>query len=173
MCPVSSEEAHFSRSSTLERHPTNGLILRHTHLDSSILTLRVENKGDSVEQPDACDVHCRKGSEKSFHFPHRYASFSDSHRRSRLRRRRRGPQPFFAGGAATVQAAVTPDPVSASTPATSPTQIATSTPRPTPAPEPTASPTPTRVESSTPVPEAKVEDSTSATEDAMAARIAS
>ena len=98
MCPVSSEEAHFSRSSTLERHPTNGLILRHTHLDSSILTLRVENKGDSVEQPDACDVHCRKGSEKSFHFPHRYASFSDSHRRSRLRRRRREPKSFFAGG---------------------------------------------------------------------------
>ena len=74
-------------------------------------------------------------------------------------------------GPATVQAAVTPDPVSASTPATSPTQIATSTPRPTPAPEPTASPTPTRVESSTPVPEAKVEDSTSATEDAMAAEL--
>ena len=79
--------------------------------------------------------------------------------------------PSLPVGAATVQAAVTPDPVSASTPATSPTQIATSTPRPTPAPEPTASPTPTRVESSTPVPEAKVEDSTSATEDAMAAEL--
>ena len=85
--------------------------------------------------------------------------------------------PSLPVGAATVQAAVTPDPVSTSTqiqlstPATSPTQIPTSTPRPTPAPEPTASPTPTRVESSTPVPEAKVEDSTSATEDAMAAEL--
>ena len=85
--------------------------------------------------------------------------------------------PSLPVGAATVQAAVTPDPVSTSTqtqlstPATSPTQIPTSTPRPTPAPEPTASPTPARVESSTPVPEAKVEDSTSATEDAMAAEL--
>ena len=85
--------------------------------------------------------------------------------------------PSLPVGAATVQAAVTPDPVSTSTqtqlstPATSPTQIPTSTPRPTPAPEPTASPTPARVESPTPVPEAKVEDSTSATEDAMAAEL--
>ena len=79
--------------------------------------------------------------------------------------------PSLPVGAATVQAAVTPDPVSASTPATSPTQIATSTPRPTPAPEPTASPTPARVESPTAVPEAKVEDSTSASEDAMAAEL--
>ena len=86
--------------------------------------------------------------------------------------------PSLPVGAATVQAAVTPDPVSTSTqtqlstPATSPTQIPTSTPRPTPAPEPTASPTPARVESPTPVPEANVEDSTSATEeDAMAAEL--
>ena len=85
--------------------------------------------------------------------------------------------PSLPVGAATVQAAVTPDPVSTSTqtqlttPAPSPTQIATSTPRPTPAQEPTASPTPARVESSTPAPEAKVEDSTSATEDAMATEL--
>ena len=85
--------------------------------------------------------------------------------------------PSLPVGPATVQPAGTPDPVSTSTqthlttPAPSPTQIATSTPRPTPAQEPTASPTPARVESSTPAPEAKVEDSTSATEDAMATEL--
>ncbi len=85
--------------------------------------------------------------------------------------------PSLPVGPATVQPAGTSDPVSTSTqtqlstPATSPTQIPTSTPRPTPAPEPTASPTPARVESPTAVPEAKVEDSTSSTEDAMATEL--
>ena len=80
-------------------------------------------------------------------------------------------------GAATVQPAGTPDPVSTSTPTqlstpeALPTQIPTSTPLPTPTPEPPASPTLARVESPTAVPEAKVEDSTSASEDAMAAEL--